>query len=306
MMKKSPARILSLALLLIPLFYRLLPSPSIAHALTTSEFSKSYQEMKTMYQYLPDALQVTSDKVTLQEFALPDDRVYAGHLGGFHALPYYSAVRDFDHKLDTERYDNGFNVGLGFSNEQYRVWESPSSLEESTWYPHKLVVTKDYLGGGGGHLITGTKFGLPNSRSFALKLNVNYHHSAGVLAPNDDMGLLFWINIPRVGKLGSLEGTWFKNGCEDTNRCSDRGKTYRNGSRHDQFYYYGELNGGGKVCMPFKIVTSKGESTFTLTSRIEDHTAGGRQKIYEDFIEEGSPELNGANGDTGGINGSTI
>jgi len=289
-----------------------------------------------MYQYLPDALQVTSDKVTLQEFALPDDRVFAGHLGGFHALPYYSAVRDFDHELGTERYNDGFNVGLGFSNEQYRVWESPSSLEEGIWYPHKLVVTKDYPGGGGendtvGHRITGTKFGLPNSRSFALKLNVNYYHSAGALAPNDDMGLLFWINIPRVGKLlhknytggtpGPMEGTWFKNGCEDTNRCSDRGKTYRNRDSQgrplqNEFYYYGEISYDEnydwsiesdeqiKICMPFKIVTEK-DGLFT--SRIEDHTADGHQKIFDDFVETASPELS-SNGeeDLPGVHGSKI
>ncbi len=306
-----------LALLAVLLGISLVPHKE-AHALVISDFSKSYQEMKTMYQYLPDALQVTSDKVTMQEFALPDDRVFAGHLGGFHALPYYSAVRDFNYELGMEQYADGFNVGLGFSNEQYRVWESPSSLEEGTWYPHKLVVTKDYLGGGGGHRITGTKFGLPNSRSLALKLNINYHHSAGVAAPNDDMGLLFWINIPRIGKLGGLEGTWFNNGCEDHNRCSDRGKAYRNESRHDEFYYYGRLNGGATVCMPFKVVTSKEAETYTFTSHIEDHTTediitdddilikSGHRKIFEDFEEEQSPELNGANGDTGGIDGSTI
>ena len=98
-----------LATLAVLLVISLVPQKE-TYALTTSEFSKSYQEMKTIYQNLYRSLEAPSDKVTLREFVSPDDEFYAGHLAGFYAFPYYSAT------LGPEDVYDGFNVGLGFSN----------------------------------------------------------------------------------------------------------------------------------------------------------------------------------------------
>lgn len=257
--------------------------------LSMGNYRKSYQEMLEMYGNL-NRLQVTSDKVVLQEFVSSSGDVYAGHLGGFYALPYFSAVRE------TTKMSEAFNIGLGFSNGYYRVWEQPSLLSEGKWYPSKLVLSKDYPGGGGGHIITGTKFGLPNARAFALKINVAYYHPS----QSDDMGILFFVNIPRIGKISGLEGTWFKSGCEVLGKCSSAGKTYRNGSSQNEFYYY---DGSTKICLPFKVITNK-PGTFTF--RIEDHTELGHSRIVNDFKETGNVGLNNSDADLPERDGSKV
>ncbi|MBN2359229.1 MAG: hypothetical protein JXR83_07225 [Deltaproteobacteria bacterium] len=267
-------------------------------ALVLDDYSYDYCHMIATYGL--NRIQVGSDQVVLQEWAGADgSTLYAGHLGGFWALPYFSGVRQGAYPeipgSGGSAYDFAFNVGLAFSNEEpgshHRVFEQPSACSDGRWFPSKLRVVKDYPAGDPryGHEISATKFGIPGRRAFANKVNVRYYDGTGT-RPSDDMGVGFWVILPSVGALAGSDGTWLLGGCETAGKCASTGQTQSLAA--DRFYYYDSVS---QVCMPFRALAS---AAGTFTWRLADRTAAGHQALYDDFVETGNVGMSNTSQDT--------
>ncbi|MFH1140455.1 MAG: hypothetical protein V1724_02035, partial [Chloroflexota bacterium] len=260
--------------------------------LTIGDYRRSYLDFARNYDSLR-ALQVVSDKVVLQEYVHLDqekEKVFAGHLGGFYAAPYFSAARDPKDVRD------GFNVSLALADGDQTRWQEHSALEEGHWYPSKLVVSKSYPSATvGTHTLRVSKFGLPDRRAFAMKVQVDDDHLQN-RSSVPGMGILFWVNIPAIGKLPS--GVWFKGGCKGI--CKNTGGTRCGGGRHDAFYYFDST---AQICFPFRVI---GDGRGTFTSHVTDHTPAGYQALHDDFRKDGAPELDNSCNDDPDRDGSKV
>jgi hypothetical protein len=175
-----------------------------AAGITINDFKVPLSTMLSRYGKTKH-VQLFGGSMVLAEFDDANNNLYAGHLGGFWAPPFFSThtTAPLNNPGDWQK---GFNHGLVFYNVGYGggAAEQPTDIgsEEAYWYPSKIVLSHLYPGGGGGTLIRGVKVALPNERGMGLKVTLTNKTTT-----SQSMNLLFLGSLPTFNKLTSWSST---------------------------------------------------------------------------------------------------
>ena len=163
-------------------------------------FKTDYQTMKRVLNGETKRIGSFSGNISIAEFDDKNGKVYAGHIGSFWSPPFYSThlgYASFNNCRSYEKWREGFNLSINFYNRQNKkfTYEKPSSLQDSFWYPSKMVVSKEYDGPEIDVKITGKKIPIPGYRAFGLKLEIENNSNS---QNTEDINLLFLPQIPTV------------------------------------------------------------------------------------------------------------
>jgi len=286
--------ILSFTILIIPLTLTLLKKKTNIREEAATPTGVDINTFRTPYTNLKGLMDDTnrifnfSGTTYLSEFDNTDSGIYTLNLGNFWAYlgnngSFWTRNLNEDwNKTKEERWSNwrdGFSHTIMLFDRKYGKCEvdTPVPFSSGTWYPSKMVVTRDWnIAGMNDARITGIKTGIPNYQGFAFKLRIEN---------NVPMGEPLELNILSETILNQIFGEGITN--------PKRGKFEYDVSNKASTF----SNGNAFMAIGF------GSNSPAVSFRLSDKALNSQEDlIYQDFKDNGV--LNSQGSDSVDVDGS--